>query len=145
MFKAAGRLRCSVKHPNSDQNWWLVLDCDTEEIGRYYRLLYWLDHNKGRKLHRPYWNAHVTVVRNEEPPNASRWWDYEGEYVEFSYLPSVGNNYSDERFRSFYWVNVICPRFEEVRTELGLPRNSDGIYHMSIGVIENEANKDSWC
>ena len=141
MLKAEGIIRCSLKRPSSDQTWWMVLACSTEEIGRYYRHLYWLDCAKGSKLSKPYWNSHVTVVRNEEPPNNGRWWDYDGELVEFHYIPGVDDNYSNARFRSFYWLNVICPRFEEIREELGLHKNPDGIYHMTIGSIENEANR----
>ena len=122
----------------------MVADADDQEIGSYYRHLYWLDHNKGQKLLRPYWPLHVTVVRNEEPPNQDRWWDYDGEEVEFYYLPRVRSNHTPERFRSFYWVDVICPRFEEIRVELGLDRNSDGIYHMTIGTSENEGNRAAY-
>jgi hypothetical protein len=139
--KAAGTIRCSVKKPDSDQNWWMVLDCNTEEIGRYYRHLYWMDHCKGTKLSKPYWGAHITVVRNEEPPNKDLWWNYDGERIEFDYSPYVRTNLSDERFRSFWWVDVICPRFEEIRVELGLPKNSDGVYHMTIGSRDNGANR----
>lgn len=141
--KARGTVRCSPRREGRDQNWWMVLDCTTEEIGRYYRHLYWLEHSKGSdKLAKPYWNAHVTIVRNEEPPNKDLWWGYSGEKVEFSYLPGVRTNQTDDRFRSFWWVDVICPRFEEIRVELGLPKNSDGIYHMTIGCSENEKNRE---
>ena len=141
MFKATGVLRASLKKPSSDQNWWMVCDVSDEDIGRYYRHLYWLEHNKCRKLSRPYWGSHITVVRNEEPPNTNLWWNYDGEQVEFHYLAGVDDNYGPERFRSFYWVNVVCPRFEEIRVELGLHKNPDGIYHMTIGSTENEANR----
>jgi len=119
----------------------MVCDADSQEIGSYYRSLYWLDHNKGQKLLRPYWPLHVTVVRNEEPPNHDLWWNHDGESVTFYCLPRVRTNWSPERFRSFYWLDVVCPRFEEIRVELGLPKNSDGIYHMTIGCSENEANR----
>ena len=140
MHSARGTLRCSLKKPDSDQNWWMVLDCP-EDIGRYYRRLYWLDHSKATKLASPYWGSHITVVRNELPPNKELWWNYDGERVKFEYQPGVDDNHSGDRFRSFYWVNVICPRFDEIRVELGLPKNSDGVYHMTIGSSENEANR----
>lgn len=139
-----GVIRCSLRRPDSDQRWWMVADCTTQEIGSYYRNLYHLEHNKGAKLLRPYWPLHVTIVRNEEPPNKERWWDYDGERVEFHYLPGVRTNETPERFRSFYWVDVICPRFEQIRVELGLPKNDDGIYHMTIGTSENEANRTAY-
>lgn len=118
----------------------MVLDCP-EDIGHYYRHLYWLEHSKATKLASPYWGSHITVVRNEEPPNKELWWNYDGERIEFEYFPGVQTNLTDERFRSFWWVNVVCPRFEEIRVELGLSKNSDGIYHMTIGSAENENNR----
>jgi hypothetical protein len=141
LYEAQGRLRYSLKKPDSDQNWWLVLDCETESIGSYYRHLYWMSRNKGHKLCRPYWGSHITVVRNEQPPNENKWWAYEGEIITFQYMPGVRDNYGPERYRSFYWVDVICPRFDEIRVELGLPRNPDGIFHMTIGSTDNEANR----
>lgn len=140
-YLARGKVKCSLKKPDSDQNWWMVLDEVSEDLGRYYRRLYWLEHNKGQKLHKPYWGAHVTIVRNEIPPNLAKWWNYHGEEIEFEYFPGVCDNYGSERYRSFYWLNVRCPRFDEIRVELGLPPNSDGIYHVTIGSTENEQNK----
>lgn len=141
IHKAEGTLRCSLKKESSDQNWWMVLDSATEDIGRYYRHLYWLAHCRGAKLSKPYWGSHITVVRNEEPPNRDLWWNYDGERVEFTYRPLVRNNHSNERFRSFWWVDVVCPRFDEIRVELGLLPNPDRTYHMTIGSAENEANR----
>lgn len=144
MHSAEGILRCSVRRAASDQRWWMVADVVDQEVGRYYRNLYHLEHNRGAKLLRPYWPLHVTVVRNEEPPNKKLWWNYDGERVTFNYLGGVRTNETPERFRSFYWVDVICPRFEEIRVELGLPKNSDGIYHMTIGTTENEQNRAAY-
>lgn len=141
MYEARGKLRYSLKKPESTQNWWLVLDCSDEVIGQYYRHLYWLDHNKGHKLCSPYWGSHVTVVRNEEPPNKELWWKYEGLEVVFNYRAPVRTNKGPERFRSFWWLDVVCPRFDEIRVELGLPPNPDRTYHMTIGSDENEINR----
>jgi len=141
MYETSGFLRYSLKKETSDQNWWLVLDCKTEEIGKYYRHLYWLEHNKGHKLSSPYWGSHVSIVRNEEPPNKELWWAHSGEEVYFHYIPGVRTNYTPERYRSFWWLDVICPRFDEIRVELGLLPNSDGIFHMTIGSWDNEENK----
>lgn len=147
MYRSWGTLRYSPSKPNSktsspSPNWWLILDCEDREIGRYYRSLYWLDHNKGAKLLRPYWPSHVTIVRDEEPPNKEAWRKHSGERVEFTYIPGVRTNRTPDRFRSFWWLDVVCERFEEIRVELGLPRNSDGIYHMTIGCLEDEGNRD---
>ena len=140
MHRAKGKLRYSLKKESSDQDWWLVLDQCPEEIGKLYRNLYWLEHNKGRKLNPPYWGAHVTVVRNEEPPNKEFWWKHEGETIEFQYAGPVGNNCGPDRYRSFWWVQVTCPRLDEIREELGLPAKPHKSYHMTIGSQENEKN-----
>ena len=144
MFEARGILRYSLKRPESDQNWWLILDCSSEEIGRYYRHLYCLESYRCHKLARPYWGSHITVVRNEEPPNVDKWWAHEGEIIAFQYRAGVRDNCGPERWRSFYWLDVKCLRFEEIRVELGLPKNSDGTYHMTIGSVENEANRQKF-
>ncbi|MGD9727426.1 MAG: hypothetical protein AB7V39_13695 [Nitrospiraceae bacterium] len=122
----------------------MVADASDQTIGSYYRHLYWLDHNKGRKLLRPYWPLHVTIVRNEMPPNHGSWWSYDGEVVAFYCVPRVRDNDGGERYRSFYWLDVISSRFEEIRVELGLKKNPDGIYHMTIGTTENEDNKAAY-
>lgn len=122
----------------------MVADADSQDLGRYLRNLYWLDHNKGAKLLRPYWPLHVTVVRNELPPKRELWWNYDNERVEFTYTPYVRSNYTDERFRSFWWVDVRCERFDQIREELGLPPNPDRTYHMTIGTSEDEKNREAY-
>lgn len=118
------------------------MDCDPE-IGRYYRHLYQRDTYNCHKLSRPFWGAHVTLVRNEEPDvEHKHLWDaYAGEAIEFHYCGPVKDNYSKERYRSFYWVDVFCPRMDEIRKELGLGVPSCG-YHLTVGSSENEARKD---
>lgn len=141
MYLARGKIKASLKKPDSDQNWWMVLNDIDETIGKYYRHLYWLEHNKGKKLSKPYWGSHITIVRNEIPANLNKWWDYHEEEVEFNYYPGVEDNCGPERYRSFYWLNVKCLRFDEIRVELGLPPNVDGLYHITIGSIENKENR----
>ena len=143
-YRATGKITSSLKKPDSDQNWWMVLDDISENLGRYYRNLYFLDHNKGKKLCKPYWGAHVTIVRNEIPPNLAKWWDYHEEEVEFEYIPGVRDNFGPERYRSFFWLDVRCPRFDEIRAELGLPPNPDRTYHVTIGSIEDERNRAAY-
>jgi len=140
--EAKGTIKCSLKKQDSDQDWWMVLDNIDEEIGQYHRHLWWLEHNKGKKLSRPYWGTHVTIIRNEIPPNINKWWNFHQEEIVFQYFPGVMDNYGPERYRSFYWLDVFCPKFDKIRQELGLHPNPDRIYHMTIGSIENEANRD---
>lgn len=127
MFTSTGTLRYSPKLlGNRNEKWWLILDCDPE-IGRYYRHLY----KKGRyvELGRPSWKEHITVIRNEEPPDSYKilWEKYESESVIFSYKPEIIDN------SVYYWLEVDCPRLTEIRLELGLPKDPEFPYHITIG------------
>jgi hypothetical protein len=148
MYTSTGTLRYSPKREKSDQHWWLILDCDPA-LGQYYRHLYHQAHHQCRKLARPFWGPHITIVRNEEPDDAYKhlWDAYAGEELEFQYSGGAGDNYSPERFRSFYWIDVICPRFAEIRKELGLSDISTAWrpgtdFHLTIGSWENPARRD---
>jgi hypothetical protein len=59
--------------------------------------------------------AHITVSRNEEPPNKEFWKKYDGEKLEFFYLPGL------KAGKIYFWLDVYCVRLEEIRLELGLP------------------------
>jgi hypothetical protein len=147
MYTSSGTLRYSPKREASDQNWWLILDCDPA-LGEYYRHLYHHSNHRCRKLARPFWGPHITVVRNEEPAEEFKqfWKLHAGEKIEFQYHGGVKDNYSPDRYRSFYWVDVVCPRFAEIRQELGLADVSTawtrGGLHLTIGSWENPARKD---
>ena len=119
----------------------MVLDCDNQEVGRYYRNLYSIGHNHGKKLVKPFWDLHVAIVRNEEPADKALWWQYAGEEIEFNYYPGLGKNFAPDRFKSFFWVNATSPRFTEIRAELGLPKKVREVYHMTIGVVEDWSNR----
>jgi hypothetical protein len=60
------------------------------------------------------YQAHVSVVRREQPPNMDVWKKYDGHEVEIEYSPEI---VWDERY---YWLNVQCQRLCEIRVELGL-------------------------
>lgn len=146
MNVSRGTLRYSVKRDSSSQNWWLVLDCDPN-LGDYYRHLCSIQ-NVGRlKLAAPYWGPHITVSRNEEPPDSHKhlWGAYEGEVVSFSYATGIRDNYSPERYRSFFWLEVECQRLHDIRKELGLPPIATawvGNFHLTIGCWENPDRRE---
>lgn len=129
MFKTLGRLRYSPQLlGNSPSKWWLILDCDFDgEIGRYYRHLHWLASHRCCELQRPSWLSHVTVIRDEQPPNTWLWGLYNGREVEIEYEPIVCDD------GSYFWVNVSCPVLLDVREELGLARKPLYPLHLSIG------------
>jgi len=114
---------------DSSSKWWLVLWCDDKQLAKYYRHLYYLDQNLCHKLQRPAWDSHITVIRDEEPPDAKKhlWGTHEGEPVEFSYSPEVLTD------GEYWWLPVISEQLLEFREELGLARQPFYPLHFSIG------------
>lgn len=141
-FEAKGILRYSPQRRNGreTQKWWLVIDCP-EDISKYYRHVTHLASYRCLKLQRPYWGAHITVIRNEEPPNQDLWNKYDGEEVVFQYGKYIGTNYNDDRWKSFWWLDARCERALNIREELGLRREPYPQFHLTIGNIENERNR----
>jgi hypothetical protein len=114
----------------TENNWWLVIDCDPE-IGRYFRHLYYLANYRCRQLLRPAWEEHISVVRNEEPPNKHLWKKYNGNTIIFHYEPVV-------KYDGLYcWINVNCPQALEIRQELGL-RGPIIPLHLTVGNSKGE-------
>lgn len=125
MYKATGKLRYSSTL-NEDVKWWLVIDCD-DEIGRYYRNLFYLMYNRCRMLQRPAWRSHISVVRNEEPSCKDLWGKYNDQMVEFQYNPNPAWD------GVYVWLDVECEFLLNIREELGLPRQPQFPLHLTIG------------
>lgn len=127
-FSSRGELRYSPKALGDRQSdkWWLIIEADPE-IGKYFRHLYHLWTYRSRKLERPAWREHVTVVRNEKPLFQSLWEKHEGEEVGFEVecLPLSDGNYC--------WLPIICSNALDIREELGLAREPELPLHLSIG------------
>lgn len=132
-LRSVGKLRYSPTINGSHQRrdggttkHWLVIDCDPE-IGRYYRQLYKMAHFGVRVIHRPAWEAHISVVCDEPPPNPEFWLNYEGQEIEFDYVVEPESN------GLYVWFPVICERALDIREELGLTRNPKLPLHLTIG------------
>lgn len=115
-MKSVGTLRYSPKllGDHASENWWAILDCDTSIVS-YYRALYKLYRYKTQELMRPAWDSHITIIRNEEPPNPVSWEKHAGQSFEFEYGHEVHTN------GSYWWVTVTCQPLMDLRKELGLP------------------------
>lgn len=86
------------------------------------------------ELRRPAWETHISVIRDEKSPNEAAWMKYEGEAIEFSYVPNL-------EFNGIYvWLPVVCERALDIREELGLSRNPFYNLHMTIGNRKEELN-----
>lgn len=129
VFTSTGILRYS-----SDKLGFRLVAEASPGIAAFYRALV----PKSLSIQKPRWPAHCTVVRigKEEPKDFTAWGRYEGEIVTFNYDPYV---HVDEMY---YWLNVWCDRFVEIRTELGMrpksrwtlpPSGSHQCFHMTIG------------
>lgn len=124
----AGTLYYSPKMhgEHKSEKWWLIVQADLE-IGRYYRTLYHYIRDRADKLLPPAWREHVTVIRNEEPPNKALWEKYAGQTVEFEVFPTPDNN------GDYFWLEVTSPRLMEIRQELGLQGDPVWPFHLSFG------------
>lgn len=131
MIQASGRLRYSPQLIGSRADsfsWWLVVDCDPE-IGRYYRHLYYLAHNKCQNIQKSSWAEHITVIRDEEPSEDKKglWKKYDGMDVLFQYNPEVRGD------GLYFWLDVESPFLLDIRSEIGLSRNPEYPLHLTIG------------
>lgn len=129
MYKSIGRIiydpyRANMKNRTQ---WWCVVDVD-KEITAYYR--WWLAKEKHIWLKEPSWNAHISVVRGEVPRSEFQhlWKKYHNQPVEFQYQ-HVGNFkigrsglLQADNDGTYYWVDIVCPMLDNIRSELGLRR-----------------------
>lgn len=127
MLFSIGKIRYSPKLAgNTSEKWWVVVDCQ-KDIGNYYRYLYSHYFYKCKTIQRPAWDEHISVVRNEEPPNKNLWNKYEGCEIQFTYQPNI------ETDGSYYWLPVECDFLLDLRVELGLSREPEFPLHLTIG------------
>lgn len=106
--QTTGILRYSI----DDDGYWLVAETDPA-LGAYYLSL--LPKHLGARRGRH--DTHCTIVRGgrDVPAKLSAWGKYEGERVEFNYEHGVLSS------GPYYYLRVMSKRFEDIRTELGLP------------------------
>ena len=132
-FKAFGRLRYSptnngkiIRRDGGTTKWWLVMYV-CHDLGRYYRALYCMNHYGVHAIQRPAWDAHISIISNECPPDQSRWHAHEGKRIQFEYLHAADGN------DLYVWLPVICEEALDIREELGLKRRPFHPLHLTIG------------
>jgi len=109
--------------------WWSIVKTD-REITRYYR--WWLQKEKWISLHQPAWDAHISIIRGEEPkPHLKHLWKkYDGQRVNFKYSPIIQQ--VDVPGREHFWyITVQCQFLKDIRREMELPYTWD--LHLTIG------------
>jgi hypothetical protein len=131
-FSSNGKITYDPKKGKVFEPWWAILECDNE-ILRYYK---WLLLKEGIEIQKgSLWGAHITWIRGEEPHNKSFWGKYDGIEIEFRYSNFL--RYDNGRH---VWLDVYCPKFNEMREELGLQPLRSMSLHLTIGrlVIQRE-------
>ena len=135
-MKSIGTLRYSPKLNGSlerrdggSTKWWLVIDVDPD-LGRYCREMYRMSRWNCDRLQRPAWEAHISVIRNEEPLDEFKplWEKYNGQQIEFDY--DMTRPDGDE---TYVWLPVVCEAALDIRVELGLARDPYFPLHLTIG------------
>ena len=124
-----GKLRYSPKllgDYRKSSKFWLAIDCDPE-LGRYFRHLFLLSQYRCRRVDKPAWAEHITVIRDEPPPDPSHWEKYAGNDIVFYYMPVI------ESDGIHFWLPVQCEEAIAIRTEMGLPRDPEFPLHMTFG------------
>lgn len=107
----------------------LIVDVDND-IGNYYRSLI----PKHFRARRPFYDSHISVIRNEDPIIISYWNKYQDLEIEFEYDIYIHNS------ATYFWLNVTNKLLEEIRLELGLtatsefskPPDSSNYFHITI-------------
>ncbi len=134
MFQLAGILRYS--HKPEDPQWWLMIDCDPEIVS-YFRHLYFLARHRSDRLSHDSWATHVTIVRNEEPPDDRKhlWGAWPVSELDFEVI------FDPLTDGSWYWLPVKCPKALRMRRELGLPEEPPVPLHLAIGYKGSEGDR----
>ncbi len=99
MFLSQGILRYSLDPIK------LIAQVDPD-ISHFYRSLI----PQYLHVNRPMFEAHISVVRNADPPNMYAWNKYQGQNVSFEYDSYI---YNDELY---YWLNVYSQQLEDIRS-----------------------------
>ena len=133
MNKSTGIFRYSpsCKSIPNVSKWWLVID-SCPELARLYRELSNYHYRAQFKLHRPAWDSHISIIRDEKPPIEELWLKYNGLEVEFEYESMVLNN------GQYFWLPVRCEKALDIREEMGLDRNPFFNLHLSFGMIHGD-------
>lgn len=117
----------------SKTNWWAVINVD-KEITRYYR--WWVKQRYWIDLHQPSWDAHISIIRGEEPEDHLKhlWRKYDGQEVKFEYNHNVrqsGDTTGWDRPDHYWFVDVRCKLLNQIRAELNRPTGWN--FHLTIG------------
>lgn len=135
-LKSTGKIVYDPPRPGMKDTrgeYWCVLEVDTE-ITRYYR--WWVEKEKGVFLHKPSWDAHISIIRGEfiTEELMDYWRIYDGEEIEFLYKPDVRQGYGATKYSHgeyFWYITVRSSDIRHIRRGFDLLTKWDS--HLTIG------------
>lgn len=143
-FKTSGIVRYSSggimshlkRRPRHTNKWWMVIDID-QGILDYYYFLYRKGTYNTIPLQRPFYSAHISVIKAEEPDDSLKifWGKHEGAKVDVFYSHQI----SESRGGIYRALTAYCPAAYIIREELGL-KNLFFDYHITIGNLKNRGH-----
>ena len=114
---------------------WAVIEVQGD-IDAYYR--WFLKKEYGIEPHQPSWGPHISVIRGETIPEKCKhlWAAHNNEIINMQVRPFIRFNNDTKPIDnhpncSFWFLDIISPRIQEIRDELGL--YSKWNYHLTIG------------
>jgi len=130
MLRACGNI--DINRTGQKPGWYGVDVCD--DFAAYYN---WFQSKRGMPWQLPMNGCHITFLAGEKDNRVvglDEMQPYDNEVVWFAFEPKV-----DTDGRSF-WIDVQCPRLDEIRKELGLPKKPWG-YHVTLGNLKNRMSR----
>jgi hypothetical protein len=128
LFQSKGKIIYDPTGGNAYDPWWIIIECPNDIIHYYQN---WIRNEKGIRLNKPLYGAHISVLRGEEPTQHKKylWKKYQNEEITFYYDHKVQSN------GVHWWLNVYCERLKEIRQELGLEGEIKFDFHLTIGRV----------
>jgi hypothetical protein len=93
---------------------------------------------KAQQFNQQKYSPHISVVRNEIPPNMDNWGKYEKKEIIFLYNSNV------QKGEKYIWLNAYSIDLENIRSELGLKNdlyekthpNYIKTFHITLGNLK---------
>lgn len=98
-----------IQYRNDPDGRWVTAWMDPSILDYYYTFV-----PKSRRVNKPRWKAHATIVRPEDNPTLESWGKHEGEVAKIIYDPYL---WEDET-RGIWWFNLWSQEMEQIRIEL---------------------------
>lgn len=105
---------------------WVIVECPKDVLDYYW---HWIYKTTNKKLNKPRFGSHISVIRVTEECNRQNilYRKHHNEMIEFSYSNELQTN------GDYWWLPVQCDKLELLREELGLSKEPEFGFHLTIG------------